>query len=75
MNTSARQSSGSAVEPRLLLGDREHTKLVARKRRGAAFHVVTFVPVVLAVILILALLADVTLNSISWEAAVKRSPG
>lgn len=75
MNTSARQSSGSAVEPRLLLGDREHIKLVARKRRGAAFHVVTFVPVVLAVILILALLADVTLNSISWQVVEPRGSG
>ncbi|MDE0528398.1 MAG: phosphate ABC transporter permease PstA [Truepera sp.] len=75
MNTSARQSSGSAVEHRLLLGDREHTKLVARKRRGAAFRVVTFVPVVLAVILILALLADVTLNSISWQVVEPRGSG
>ena len=75
MNTSARQSSGSAVETRLLLGDREHTKLVARKRRGAAFRVVTFIPVVLAVILILALLADVTLNSISWQVVEPRGSG
>ena len=75
MNTSARQSSGSAVEPRLLLGGREHTKLVARKRRGAAFRVMTFVPVVLAVILILALLADVTLNSISWQVVEPRGSG
>ncbi len=75
MNTSARQSSGSAVETRLLLGDREHTKLVARKRRGAAFRMVTFIPVVLAVILILALLADVTLNSISWQVVEPRGSG
>lgn len=75
MNTSARQSSGSAVETRLLLGDREHTKLAARKRRGAAFRVVTFIPVVLAVILILALLADVTLNSISWQVVEPRGSG
>ena len=75
MNRSARQSSGSAVEPRLLLGDRGHTKLVARKRRGAAFRVMTFVPVVLAVILILALLADVTLNSISWQVVEPRGSG
>ena len=75
MNTSARQSSGSAVETRLLLGDREHTKLVARKRRGAAFRVVTFIPVALAVILILALLADVALNSISWQVVEPRGSG
>ena len=75
MSTSARQSSGSAVETRLLLGDREHTKLVARKRRGAAFRVVTFIPVVLAVILILALLADVSLNSISWQVVEPRGSG
>jgi len=75
VNTSARQSSGSAVETRLLLGDREHTKLVARKRRGAAFRMVTFIPVVLAVILILALLADVTLNSISWQVVEPRGSG
>ena len=75
MNTSARQSSGSAVEPRLLLDDRERTKLLARKRRGTAFRVVTFVPVVLAVVLILALLADVALDSISWQVVEPRGSG
>jgi phosphate transport system permease protein len=58
-----------------LLTSRERGHLKARKRRGAIFKVLTGVPVVLAVGLILVLLSDVLVGSVSWQVVEPRGSG
>ena len=50
-----------------LVSDAEARRLAARKRAGRIFAVVTFIPVVLAVALVLTLLADTLLDTVSWQ--------
>ena len=57
-----RQNSGKR-----LVSDAEARRLAARKRAGRIFAVVTFVPVVLAVALVLTLLLDTLFDTVSWQ--------
>ncbi|MAZ54204.1 MAG: phosphate ABC transporter, permease protein PstA [Trueperaceae bacterium] len=54
----------------LTLSERKH--LEARKRRGVMFKALTLLPVVLAIGLILALLGDVLVGSVSWQVVEPR---
>lgn len=61
-------SPATARRPeRRLVSDEEVRRLAARRRAGRIFAVVTFIPVVLAVALIVVLLLDTLFDSVSWQ--------
>lgn len=62
-------SNPSAPAPRQksLLGEQERARLKRRQRVGKAFAAITFIPLVLAIALIITLFADVIFSSISWQ--------
>ena len=62
---------GSSQQPKdrapSLLNDDEKQRLAARKRAGTIFKWVTFVPVVLAIALIIVLFTDTITDAFSWQ--------
>lgn len=61
-------STATARRPeRRLVSDEEARRLAARRRAGRIFAVVTFIPVLLAVALIVVLLLDTLFDAVSWQ--------
>ena len=60
---------------RSLLGSEERARLRARKRVGRIFAWVTFVPVVLAMLLIATLFFDVITDAVSWQVVEPANSG
>ena len=61
------QSTAPQKNNKSLLSNEEKKRLAARKRAGKIFSVVTFIPVVLAIALIIVLFFDVITDSVSWQ--------
>ncbi len=61
------QSTTPQKNNKSLLSNEEKKRLAARKRAGKIFSVVTFIPVVLAIALIIVLFFDVITDSVSWQ--------
>ena len=62
-----RSASRASGPPRSLLDDDARRQLAARRRRGAIFRWLTFVPVVLATALIVLLFGYVLTSAASWQ--------
>ncbi len=66
---------GSAPRKTSLLGEQERARLKRRQRVGQAFAAITFVPVILAIALILTLFADVIFDTLSWQVVEPNNSG
>lgn len=60
---------------RSLLSDAERRRLKARKRVGRVFAWITFVPVILAILLIATLFFDVVTDAVSWQVVEPANSG
>jgi len=68
-------SAASSRPDKSLLKEGEKAQLRARQRWGAAFKALTFVPVILASILILILFGTIILDSFTWEVVSSNNSG
>jgi len=67
MESASRPKAHTRSAAPRLLDQSEQKRLAARRRAGRIFAVVTFIPVLLAVALIVVLLLDTLFDSVSWQ--------
>lgn len=58
-----------------LLSEQEQSQLKARHRKGSIFKILTFIPIVLAIGLIILLLADSAVDTLSWQVVESQNSG
>ena len=75
MSSQTLKSAASTQPSKSLLKADEKAQLKVRKRWGMAFKALTFIPVILATILILILFGTIILDSFTWEVVSSNNSG
>ncbi len=75
MSSRTIQSPMTKPRPDSLLRGDEKAQLKRRQRAGRMFHYVTLVPVILALVLIIALVTDVYLDTWTWQVVESKGSG